>query len=397
MPRPEPGRRAVNRVLFLSGEPATPGHHYRVTRTALACAELGWRHSVIEAPFRRVSVLASLLRPPDVVVIWRATWRPALEAAVKAWRKRGATILCDVDDLIFDPLLADPMMIDGIRSMGLVSVDVSRTFAAMRRTIMLADECLAPTDPLADALRTCGRPVTVLPNTFDHAIHRTGREAVRRRRAAPGDGLVRIGYASGSRTHQRDFAVAADALAAVMRGRPACRLVLFREPRRGTPLLDVHEFPSLAGLESRIEWRPLVPLERLPEELARFDINLAPLEVGNVFCEAKSELKYFEAALVGVPTIASPTSPLRKAISHDETGLLATTPTEWRDRLDRLVVDAALRTRLGQAAHNHVLRYYDPDSHRERVRALLDRLMRARATPAVEQAHGGESPSRSCR
>jgi glycosyltransferase involved in cell wall biosynthesis len=78
----------------------------------------------------------------------------------------------------------------------------------------------------------------------------------------------------------------------------------------------------LQGLHGQIEWREFVPLDQLPNEIAQFDVNLAPLEVGNPFCEAKSELKYFEAALAGVPTIASPTGPYRRAIRHGETGFL---------------------------------------------------------------------------
>ena len=90
-------------------------------------------------------------------------------------------------------------------------------------------------------------------------------------------------------------------------------------------------------MESQIEWRQSVPFRQLPDELARFDINLAPLETGNVYCEAKSELKYFEAALVEVPTIASPTVPYEEAIRHGETGYLARTAEEWFECLDTLV------------------------------------------------------------
>ena len=56
----------------------------------------------------------------------------------------------------------------------------------------------------------------------------------------------------------------------------------------------------------------MVPLHHLPDEIARFDINLAPLEPDNPFCDAKSELKYFEGALAGVCTIASPVGPFRR-------------------------------------------------------------------------------------
>src|SRR6202035_5617488 len=107
------------------------------------------------------------------------------------------------------------------------------------------------------------------------------------------------------------------------RERPHSRLTLFRSER--APLVDIEEYHLLAAVEHQIEWRLMRPLRELPDELARFDINIAPLEVGNPFCEAKSELKFFEAALVEVCTVASPTGPLQRAIREGETGKLADT------------------------------------------------------------------------
>lgn len=57
-------------------------------------------------------------------------------------------------------------------------------------------------------------------------------------------------------------------------------------------------------------------------------LNIAPLEI-NRFCEAKSELKYFEAALVRVPTVASPTQPFKNAIQHGVNGFLAGDSADW--------------------------------------------------------------------
>ena len=370
-----------HRIVFVSGEPDTPGHAYRVARFAQAAFELGHAVDVIDI----ADLTAAHCRGPApiAVFVWRARWTWRLEQSVTVWRRAGARIVFDLDDLMIDPALADPTIIDGIRSMGLKPADVSRHYEAIRRTLDLADECLAPTEPLATALRACGKPAEVTVNGFDDDTWRASRAAVLSHRAASADGLIRIGYASGSRTHQRDFAVAAEAVATVLRARPECRLVLFREPRRGTPLIDVHEFPALAGLEHRIEWRPLVPLRELPNELARFDVNLAPLEVGNPFCEAKSELKYFEAALVDVPTIASPTQPFRAAILPGETGLLAATSADWEASLLRLVDDRELRRRLAHNAFHHVWHRHGPDGRRDRMQAILDRVAAAPPRPAA--------------
>jgi glycosyltransferase involved in cell wall biosynthesis len=400
------GDRPLRRMVLVSGEPETPGHAYRVARLARAADMLGFEVDVLAADDLSPAWWRERIPAPAIVVVWRARARPPLEKAIHVWRTAGASILFDVDDLMIDPALATPQVIDGIRSMGLSPADVRATYEGIRRAMLLADACLAPTAALAEAIERAGRPCLVLPNGFDEEAYRISREAVLRRREEAPDGLFRIGYASGSRTHQRDFAVAAQAVAGVLARRPDCRLVLFREPRRGTPLLDVGEFPSLAGLEDRIEWRALVPLARLPEELARFDVNIAPLEVGNPFCEAKSELKYFEAALVEVPTIASPTAPFRGCIRHGQTGLLADSTDAWHSHLESLCQDASLRLRLGRSALHDVLHRYGPDGRRESVRIALARLhgppehrsqafrpvANAAADAAVAGGHGATEP-----
>src|SRR5438270_307388 len=80
------------------------------------------------------------------------------------------------------------------------------------------------------------------------------------------------------------------------------------------------------------------------------DINLAPLEPSNPFCEAKSELKFFEAAVVGVPTIASATEPFAAAIEDGVSGLLANDAEGWRRALDLLVSSKDRRRAIGAAA-----------------------------------------------
>jgi GT2 family glycosyltransferase/glycosyltransferase involved in cell wall biosynthesis len=362
-------------VVFVSGEPKTAGHAYRIDRMARSAAEAGWTPLTLAVADLEPRCWAELAPAPRFVVLWRVRHRPMVERAITAWRQAGATILFDVDDLMIDPAVSRPDVIDAIRSLRLDPAAVADLYAGIRRTMLLADACLAPTAPLAAALEAAGRPAFVIENGFDDETLRRSRAASLARRAQPTDGLVRIGYAAGSRTHQRDFAVAAPAIAAVLRDRPECRLVLFRRPGRDGPLLDVEEFPEFVGVADRIEWREAVPLALLPEELARFDINIAPLEVGNVFCEAKSELKYFEAALVGVPTVASPTVPFRTAIRDGETGLLATDTADWRRQLARLVDDRDLRHRLGQGAFHDVLHRHGPDGRRERIAAVFARLL----------------------
>lgn len=377
------GGRGRSRIVFVSGEPRTAGHIYRVERMARSAEAAGYAADIVAVDDLDPALWRDGEVSPAIVMFWRVRHRPMVERAIAEWRAAGAKIVFDVDDLMVDPAIARPDVIDAIRSMRLKTADVAGLYEGIRRTMLLADACLAPTTPLAAALATpfatpfatqC-RPSMVVENGFDEQAYRASREAVLHRRREPHDGLVRIGYAAGSRTHQRDFAVAAPAIAAALRQHPQARLVLFREAGRGGDLVDITEFPEMAGLADRVEWRRVVPLSRLPDELARFDVNLAPLEVGNPFCEAKSELKYFEAALVGVPTVASPTEPFRAAIRDGETGFLAADQASWRDAIGRLVGDPVLRDRIGRSALHDVLYRYGPEGRREKLEDVFGRVL----------------------
>jgi GT2 family glycosyltransferase/glycosyltransferase involved in cell wall biosynthesis/SAM-dependent methyltransferase/uncharacterized protein YbaR (Trm112 family) len=365
-------------LLYVSGEPDTPGNIYRVARYIEAAAVNG-----VEAKWIPQADLADHLTTVancSVLVLWRTPWSDTIAMAIETARRSGGVVVFDVDDLMIDPSLAVTSVIDGIRSQHLTETGVREHYARVRQTMFASDICTTTTEELAHIMRDAEKPVHVLPNGFDQEAFDISRRAAREWRRAR-DGLVRIGYAGGSRTHQKDFGLAAAAIARVLRERPECRLVLFRTQDGRMPLIDIEEFPVLEAVQAQIEWRPLQPLTDLPKEMARFDINLAPLEFGNPFCEAKSELKFFEAALVEVPTIASPTGPFRRAIEHGRTGFLAASADDWYFHLDRLAGNAALREAVGRAALHTALARFGPRQRALQFGRFLDQL-RGGATAA---------------
>jgi glycosyltransferase involved in cell wall biosynthesis/GT2 family glycosyltransferase len=359
------------RIVFVSGEAHTPGHFYRVQRYADAASAAG--ADVLVTSIADTDQFLGQIKAADIVIIWRAIWSDAVAAVVAAAHAGGATLVFDVDDLMFEPELARIEIIDGIRSRGLAEDAVHEFFKHIRRTLDACDFAIVPTRFLAERMRLLEKPCFVHPNGFDADTVLKSRLAVRARRQAGGDGLVRIGYAAGSRTHQKDFAKVAPAVARVLREQPNSRLVFFKY--LDWTLLDVHEFPELAEVQSQIEWRALVPLQELPLELARFDINLAPLEAGNPFCEAKSELKYFEAALAGVPTVASPTLVFASVIRDGETGFLASSEEDWYIAIRRLVDDPAKREWVARQAFHHVLAVYGEEARIDRMTSLAETLL----------------------
>ncbi len=359
------------KIIFISGESDTPGHIYRISRYANVAKAMG----AVVMELTVASAFSNLEQIADasMVIVWRAEWSTQLSYLFSVAHKANVPIIFDIDDLMIDPALAKIKIIDGIRTAGLTENEVENFFKSMQTTMGQADYCSAPTHYLADYMRCFGKRAFVLPNGFDEHTWKTSRLAVRTKLSSNHDHLIRLGYAGGSRTHQKDFAKIANVLARLLREHPNCRLVLFR--KESLHCIDIDEFPLLLEMSQQIEWREMVPLIDLPWEMARFDINVAPLEVGNPFCEAKSELKFFESALVEVPVVASPTQAFCKAIEEGKTGFLADDEACWYKVISNLLGDSALRKQIGRSAYYSVLWQYGPEHRTELMSSLTETIL----------------------
>jgi len=347
-PRPhqKPSVEAAPRAVFLSGVPNSIGHIYRVEHPVAALQTAGWRATWLPLDDPRAGVEAAAA---DLVVVFRGGWSDQLARIAETCRQRGAALIYDVDDLLFDPAVIAAGQIAVLAVMAPEERQRWITSAASHRTLLeRADAAVLTTRPLAEAASRHCRRCFVLPNSLDHRMEAAAAAALPTPKDSASDGQPRICFASGTPSHDRDFAVAAEAIARLFARTPEPRLVVIGH-------LDARIYPCLLPFTDRIEWRPPVPLLEIFGHLARCDINLAPLELGNPFCDGKSAVRCLFAAAVGVPTVASPTQPLREAIVDGETGLLAADVAAWEDALGRLTADAGLRERLGQAARLHAL------------------------------------------
>ena len=121
------------RIIFISGEPETPGHKYRVKNIVSALAPRFFDVVIV-----RIDELPQAVREisgADIVWIWRARWTEELQVAIDAARAAGSKIVFDVDDLMFRPELAIPSIIDGIRSQGFSEVAVQQMHGLLQKTM----------------------------------------------------------------------------------------------------------------------------------------------------------------------------------------------------------------------------------------------------------------------
>lgn len=299
-----------------------------------------------------------------VVILHRVAMDRYVESLLAHWQQRGALLILDVDDLVFEPQafrwINSPDFSDPLRA-ALYQEEMHR----QRLTFDACQAVIASTEFLAGHVRQQGKPAWVHRNAFSLEMMNCS-EAAYRSRPVRTDRLV-IGYASGTPTHDQDFALV----------KPVLKKLLLQHSQAEVwiigPLDPGRDWGSLA---QRVRRLPMVPWRELPEHLVQFDINLAPLVMDNPFAQSKSEIKYMEAALVRAPTIASPTDAYRFAIRSGENGYLATGDNEWEQALTLLIEQPHQRRLVGEEAYTHVLRSYHPERRTADLLSTLDQISR---------------------
>jgi|GEM_PF-1621864 len=346
------------RVLFVSGIDGFC-HRYQVLHRAAQLVALGATATVRHFADPR---LRADLGTHDLLFLYRVPETAAVRALLVAAGDLGLPRIASIDDLIF---VDDPRCLPDLEHLPEVERDEWR--AGVRRyraTIARCDAFVAPTEPLVRIADGLGWHAHLHRNALSPAELELGRRArvaaAAARAARPGPVL---GYFSGTPSHDADFAWIAPALCDVLAAEPSARLLLVG------PLALPR---ALEGLADRIDRRGLVPWDELPALVASADVCLAPLLAERPFAVAKGEIKYLEAAAVGVPTVAAATAAYRHAIHDGENGLLATTLGEWRRALGALLGDPGLRHRLGAAAATDVARRYGEAGRARELLTIVD-------------------------
>ncbi len=357
-------RPAAYRVAYLYELPDTSTFRYRCYNMVQA---LAGEDDIAAAWFARADIphLLPLLDRCDALVICRVRYDDMVAHLLARARQIGVDTVFDCDDLVFDPdqvhlvlHTLDQIMVEKAWDTWFASI--GRIAATMR----LCERAIVTNDFLADRLRAAapGKDVRVVPNFLDREqldVSLPLYEAKRRGGFAR-DGRVHIGYFSGTPTHSHDFAIVEEALARLLRedARVRLRLVGFVTPG-----------PALAPFAGRIERVPLHDYLNLQRLIGGVEFNIVPLRA-NDFTNCKSELKYFEAAIVGTVTLAAPTHAYRTAIADGENGWLVPS-YGWTDALETALASLDDYGAMAQRAFAHTLARYSPEAMVRAIRAAL--------------------------
>jgi glycosyltransferase involved in cell wall biosynthesis len=231
---------------------------------------------------------------------------------------------------------------------------LSRLLSAQLRVcvgcIQSADRVIAGNDVLAEWAGQFGRDIVVIPSCVDPKQYRVKD----RYDTADFPRLVWVGSFS-TEIHLLQIE---EALLEIHR-QTGTRLTIIGAAHRSLGRLD--------AMTDRIQWQ----MDLAPQQLAEFDIGIAPLN-DRLFSRGKCGYKLLQYGAAGLPFIASPVAANEK-IGMALGGYLARSTADWVEGLTELLAKSGSeRQHIGERARQAVERMYSFDAWHDHWVAALE-------------------------
>ncbi|HTV97862.1 MAG TPA: glycosyltransferase family 4 protein [Steroidobacteraceae bacterium] len=315
-------------------------HRMRSLVRPLECA--GWSVRLERFPSGRYGLRTwerrALWRWAQVVVLHQIKLS-AIEA--RLFGALSGRLVFDVDDAIY---VRKP------RRLGEPADDSPwrrRKFAATCRAV---DVVAAGSEVLAAAARGAARAVELLPTSVDTARYLPS--------GAGAEGPVTIVWI-GSPENLIYLEMIHPALARLSVRHPDLKLRIICSSFPNWPDVDLE----------RVAWSEATEAA----SLAAAHIGVMPLS-DDAWARGKCAFKLLQYMAASLPCVASPVGANTEAVIDGFNGFHATGDLEWERSLERLIVSAPLRARLGANGRAHVAKRYSMRAYQAGYLALLARL-----------------------
>ena len=285
------------------------------------------------------------------IIIYRTPYSEQFKQLIELAHKYNKPVFYDIDDLVYDTSYTDQL--DYVKTLGKQEKEAYDSgVRSYGRLMELCDAFITSTTDLKNELLKLGKPVYLNRNLASEELISISEQAIAK--TIKDKKKIKIGYFSGSITHNENFDLIRSAILKILKEFPQTELHLVGhltipdEMKNYKKQLIVHDF---------LDWT------LLPSLVADMDINLAPL-VDNVFNRAKSEIKWLEAALVGVTTVASDIGSFSEIITNETTGVLVADGM-WYEQLKDLIDNKTKLEFLGNNAKRKVISTYKTTKHKD--------------------------------
>lgn len=359
----------VRHVALIGNEDLPQCKLYRVDQKAEQLRMAGYDVKVF-SPNTGLESFRDQIDRFEAVVFFRVPAFPGMIDTIVTAAQHGLLTFYEVDDVIFDTAHFPPSFES---YSGQIDAEHYASMACgvplFEHAMSLCDYGIASTATIADLMKARVRTGIV----FEHhnAIGRLHEAAIKasllnREDRASKAPLV-IFYGSGTRAHKEDFH---DIL------EPALATIVKRHPGKVEVRLVGHfgMFKHLDLAKDPVKiLEPVWDFEEYYAMLAQADINLSVLS-DSLLTDAKSEIKWMEAALFRIPSVLSATATHREVVVDNETGMLCSNKDEFVAALDKLVRDTDLRHQIGENAKRVVNEHYSLEAMGENLRKVFEEL-----------------------
>lgn len=302
--------------------------------------------TVVTVDWREIDRHQNELALHDIVIFYRVPAIPSVIKAMAQVNANGKASFFEVDDLLFDTAYPAPIETYG------GYVDIS-THIELRKSVAnfysAAKRCrfgIASTRLLQEKLANLVQSNVCL-------LHRNGLDKLNffSNLNKTNKTTVDIFYGSGTQAHNSDF---------LEQALPALEVVLAENHLARLVVAGYLELPH--SFKQRFKQQlvlvpPVKSVRAYWNLLEQADINLAILN-DDVINGCKSELKWFEAACLGVPSIVSETANYRDVIKHGQDALMVSGVEKWTKALRDLVCKPKLRSELADNALKRIKNEY---------------------------------------
>lgn len=287
------------------------------------------------------------------IIIYRCAYSEKLAELILLAKRHQKPVYYDIDDLVIDTIYTDQLAYtQSLNDKEKASYD--QGVRGYGKLLSMCDGAITSTQTLKSELMNY-QPTVFLNRNLASAELVDISSKVMKDYASPSS-RVKIGYFSGSITHNENFELIKLDIIKILEQYSHVELHLVGN-------LDIPK--ELRPFKQQLVFHDYVDWHILPSLIAEVDINIAPL-VDSLFNRAKSEIKWIEAGLVKVPTIASNIGAFKEMIVDGETGVLANN-TEWFEKLENLILSQTYRKEIGENACDFILENCVTSNHRDEL------------------------------
>lgn len=306
--------------------------------------------------------LLTKLLTAKVWVIVRMPYSHKLAEIINLAKTKGIKIVYDIDDLIFIPKLTKQ-----VQQFVAATPDKfaywEEYINLRNQTARLADYFITTNQLLADELtKQYHKKSFVIPNFLNDEQIEVSQNLYKH---ADLKQIRRLGYFSGSNTHDNDLELIAKSITKILENYPKINLTV-------VGFITLPHVLEKYKQSNRIVVKGFTDYLKLQEEYASVDLLLVPLQK-SIFTDVKSELKFFEAAIVGTPGIFSSTFVYDNVI-NGKNGLLANVD-EWYQKIDAMIKNPVQYNSIKKAAKVYAFKHYTGSEISAKIIQILTQIL----------------------